>query len=97
MPHHGRGGTASREPVARGHASFHFERRYAGQRQGRQHAGREPALGDVDDDHAQRKRLALRAQRIGAAGIAAALFADVHALQAANQQRAHERAEQVGH
>ena len=45
-------------------------------------------LRHVDDDHAKGEGLALRAQRIGTARIAAALSADVHAAQLAEQQAA---------
>ena len=53
------------------------------------------SLADVDDDHAERESPALGAQRIGAAGVAAALRADVHAAQGAEQQAADHRPQQV--
>mgnify|MGYP003428777643 CR=1 FL=1 len=43
----------------------------------------EQSLAHVDDDHAERERPALGAQRIGPAGVAADLGADVDAAQCA--------------
>ncbi len=53
-------------------------------------------LADVDEHHPQRKRLALRAQRVGAAGVAAAERADIDtAAQLADDQTADQRADQI--
>ena len=61
----------------------------------RQHADCEQCLADVDDDDAERKQLALRAQRVRAAGVATALRADVYAAQPTEQQAAEQRPEQI--
>jgi hypothetical protein len=53
------------------------------------------ALADIDQHRAQRELPPLRAQCIRAAGIAAAVLADVDAAQPPEQQAARERTEQV--
>src|SRR5215470_8031574 len=66
------------------------------QERGRQPSRGDPALADVDDQDPQRKDLALRAQRIGAAGIATAESADIHpATHASHYQAPDDRAHEV--
>ena len=87
-----RRGAAHREPVARDDGI----RGDARNRESRQPARGEPALADVDDDGGRREAEALGAQRIGAAGVAAAHGADVDAAQLPDRERADDRAQQVG-
>ena len=67
-----------------------------GQRPARQHAGGEPSLEHVDDEHREPDLHALRAQRIGRPRVAAAHGADVHAAEAADDQAADDRAQEIG-
>ncbi len=66
-----------------------------GQHERRNQRGRENSFADVDDHDEQREHLALRAQRVRAAGIAAADLADVHAPEMPHQQAAERPTEQV--
>ena len=54
------------------------------------------AFGDVDEQHQKSEQLALRAQGVGGARIAAAHAANIDAAQPAQNQAAQQRAEQVG-
>ena len=89
--HDGRG-AADGQPVAIDRGIDPDQR----QTEPRQHADGQQRLADVDHDHAEREAPALRAQRVGAAGVAAALLADVHAAQPPDEQAAEQRAQQVG-
>jgi len=63
---------------------------------GRHPGDRDHGLEYVDDHDAQREALAVGAQGVRAAGVAAALGTDVHADEPAQHQAAVDRAQQVG-
>ena len=88
-----RRGAAHGEPVTPDDGIRHD----AGNRERRQPARRHPALADVDDDGACGEAESLRAQRIGAARVAAAHRADVDPAQLPDRERADDRTQQVGH
>src|SRR6185437_5941909 len=61
-----------------------------------QKPGGDPSLADIDQQHPERERLALGAQRIGGTRIAAPQSADVDAApQPADEETADDRAQQV--
>src|SRR6185312_10375388 len=67
------------------------------QRDGRHQPDGGHALADVDDEDPEGEDLALGAQGIGAAGVAGALFADIHpAVNPPYQEPPHEGTEQIG-
>jgi hypothetical protein len=70
----------------------------AGEYPSRQQRRGDPALGDIDDDDPDRKPCALRAQRIGGAGIAAALYVRISTRrpQVAHDETSDNRAEKIG-
>src|SRR5256885_9519520 len=72
-------------------------RRDSGQERGGDPARRDPALRHIDHQHPERDPLALGAQRVGGAGIAAAERADVDAAaQAPDGEAPHDRAQEIG-